>query len=148
MYGDSLDALRALLASSFPDVKRIYISTMPDSFVRPSFFISMATANENHLNRDMYEADITWQIVYFAPLDNKGQAGVFNQLSVSSELKKALMEAMVLTGTNGTIYHIVEVEGGPRESEVYITVELHAEFTRPKEEFDEMQELHLKYKEG
>ena len=111
-------------------------------------FLLIWLANEDHLNRAMYEADITWQIVYFAPLDNKGQADVFNQLSVSSGLKKILMETMVLTGPNGTVYHILEVEGGPRESEVYITVMLQAEFTRPKEEFDKMQELHLKHKEG
>lgn len=148
MYGDSLDALRGLLSSNFPTVTRIYVSTMPDSFVRPSFFVNMATSDEEHLNRAMYQTDMTWQIVYFAPLLSTGQADAFNQLSVSSTLKKALMEAMTVTGPSGTVYHVLETEGGPRDAEVYITVSLQAERTRPREQFDPMQELHLEQKEG
>lgn len=97
MYGDSLDALRGLLRSTFPTVTRIYVSTMPDSFVRPSFFINLATSDEEHLNRAMYQTDMTWQIVYFAPLDEKHQVNVFDQLQVSEQLKKVLMDNMVLT---------------------------------------------------
>lgn len=148
MYGDSLDALRVLLSSNFPDVTRIYVSTMPDSFVRPSFFIDIATSGEEHLNKAMYEVDVTWQIVYFAPLLSTGQANTFNQLSASSTLKKALMEAMTVTGPSGTVYHVLETDGGPRDAEVYITVRLQAEKTRPREQFDPMQELHLVQKEG
>lgn len=148
MYGDSLDALRALLHSQFPGVTRMYISTMPDSFVRPSFFINLATSDEEHLNRAMYQAEMTWQIVYFAPIDNKGQVDVFNQLSISSVLKKALMEYMVITGPSKTIYHIVETDGGPRDAEVYITVVLQAEMARLKEPFEPMRNVHLEQKEG
>lgn len=148
MYGDSLDSLRSLLHSKFPTVTRIYVSTMPDSFVRPSFFINLATSDEEHLNKAMYQSDMTWQIVYFAPLLNTGQADVFNQLSVSSSLKKALMEAMTVTGPSGTVYHIIETEGGPRDAEVYITVLLQAEMTRPREQFDPMQDVHHMQKEG
>lgn len=148
MYGDSLNALRGLLQSNFPGVTRIYVSAMPDSFVRPSFFVNLATSDEEHLNRAMYQTDMTWQIVYFAPLDSTGQADVFNQLSVSSALKKALMEAMTVTGPNGTVYHIIETEGGPRDAEVYITVRLQGEMTRPREQFDPMRDVHHEQKEG
>jgi hypothetical protein len=141
VYGDALDALRGLLRSNFPAVNRIYVSTMPKSFIRPSFFINLANSYEEHINRDMYQADMTWQIVYFAPMDSKGQADVFNQLSVSSTLKKALMEAMVVTGPSGIVYHIIEAEGGPRDAEVYITVDLQAEATRPRPEYDLIAEV-------
>lgn len=147
MYGDSLDALRTLITKSFSEVERLYVSTMPDSFVRPSFFINMATADEEHLNRAMYETSMTWQIVYFAPLLTTGEVDVFDQLNVASELKKILMGQMIISGPSGLIYHILDTEGGPRDDEVYITVRLQAEFTRPKDEFDEMQEVHLKQKE-
>lgn len=148
MYGDMLDALRSLLHSKFPAIERIYVSTMPDSFIRPSFFINLATSDEEHLNKAMYQADMTWQIVYFAPMDSKGQADVFNQLNVSSALTKELMEAMTITGPNGTVYHIVETEGGPRDAEVYITVTLQTELARPREQFDPMRNVHLEQKEG
>lgn len=241
MYGDSLDALRGLLHSNFPKVTRIYVSTMPDSFIRPSFFINLATSDGEHLNRAMYQTDMTWQIVYFAPMDSKGQADVFNQLQVSSTLKRVLMETMSLTYTepakkatglieitgatdtiipagtavktstgiqfetlanvtigedgvvevaiqamkygvssnvaNGTItvmaepidgvtalinanpttggryaefviFNINETEGGPRDAEVYITVSLQAEVSRPREQFYPMQDMHHVQKEG
>lgn len=146
MYGDSLNALRKMLSISFPAVSKIYVSTMPDSFTRPSFFIGIVTANEDHLNREMYESNVTWQIVYFAPLLSTKAVDVFNQLDVSSELKKIFMEAMILKGAN-TIYHILDIEGGPREEEVYMTVRLSVEYTRPRELFEEMQKIHLKQKE-
>lgn len=148
MYGDSLDALRGLLHSNFLKVTRIYVSTMPDSFIRPSFFINLATSDEEHLNRVMYQTDMTWQIVYFAPLLSTGQVDDFNQLSVSGQLKKALMEALSVTGPNGTVYHIIETEGGPRDAEVYITVSLQAEMNRPREQFDPMRDVHHEQKEG
>lgn len=148
MYGDSLDALRGLLCSTFPTVTRIYASTMPDSFIRPSFFVDIATSGKEHLNKAMYEVDMTWQIVYFAPLLSTGQVDVFTQLSVTSTLQKALMEAMTVTGPSGTKYHVLETEGGPRDAEVYITVRLQAEMTRPREQFDPMRDVHLKQKEG
>lgn len=141
MFGDSLDALRGLLKSTFPNVPKIYISTMPGRFDRPSFYITLATSDKEHLNRDMYQADITWQIVYFAPLDEKQHVNVFDQLQVSEQIIKALMDAMYLTGPNGTVYHIVETEGGPRDAEVYITVTLQTELTRPRPEYDLMNEI-------
>jgi len=141
MFGDSLDALRGLLKSAFPTVPKIYVSTMPGNFVRPSFFVNLATSSEEHLSRDLYQVDMTWQIVYFAPLDEKHQVNVFDQLQVSEQLKKALMDAMSVTGPNGTIYHIIETEGGPRDAEVYITVTLQTELTRPRPEYDLMNEI-------
>lgn len=142
MYGDSLDALRGLLKTTFPSVNKIYISTMPDAFERPSFFVQLATGSEEHLNRNLYQVDMTWQIVYFAPLLNTGQPDIFNQLGVSDTLKQALMNAITITGPSGVKYHIIETEGGPRDAEVYITVTLQTEMTRSQSGYDLMIEVH------
>lgn len=147
MYGDSLDALRTLITKSFPEVERLYVSTMPDSFIRPSFFITLATANEEHLNRAMYETNMTWQIVYFAPLLTTGEVDVFNQLNIASALKNLLMEQLIVTGPSGSVYHILDADGGTRDEEVYMTVRLQTEFARPREESNKMLEIHLKQKE-
>lgn len=141
MYGDSLNAIRAVLKQTFPDVKKIYVSTMPDAFARPSFFVQLATASEEHLTRELYQVNMTWQIVYFAPLLSTGQPDVFNQLAVSDALKQALMDAMTLTGPSGAKYQVVETEGGPRDAEVYITVTLQIESTRPQPTYDLMQDI-------
>jgi len=141
MYGDSLDAIRRILKNTFPTVNKIYVSTMPDAFDRPSFFVNLATGTEEHLSRDLYQVDMTWQIVYFAPLLSTGQPDVFNQLSVSDALKQALMDAITITGPAGVKYHIIETEGGPRDAEVYITITLQTEMTRPRPEYDLMSEI-------
>lgn len=141
MYGDSLDALRGLLKKTFPSVAKIYVSTMPDAFERPSFFVQLATASEEHLCRDIYQVMKTWQIVYFAPLLPTGQPDVFNQLAVSDALKQAFMDAITITSPSGAKYEVVEAEGGPRDAEVYITVTLQTEMTRSREVFDLMQDI-------
>jgi|GEM_PF-2138265 len=142
MYGDSLNAIRSLLNKTFPNVKKIYVSTMSDAFERPSFFVNLATSNDEHLCRDLYQVTMTWQIVYFAPLLNTGQPDIFNQLGVSDTLKQALMNAITITGPSGVKYHIIETEGGPRDAEVYITVTLQTEMTRPQSGYDLMIEVH------
>lgn len=138
MYGDSLNAIRALLRSTFPDVAKIYVSTMPDAFKRPSFFVQLATSSEEHLCRELYQVTMTWQIVYFAPLLPTDQPDVLNQLSVSNTLKQAFMDAMTLTSLTGVKYQVVETEGGPRDAEVYITVTLQTEMTRPQPVYEIM----------
>ena len=240
MFGDSLNAIRGILNKTFPEVSRIYVSTMPDAFIRPSFFVQLATASEEHLSRDLYQVNMTWQVVYFAPLLDTEQPDVFSQLSVSDTLKQAFMDNMVLTyaepakkaagmvqveivveeGSDGivipsgtlfttidgvqfvttkavevketgvidipveaveagvignvpagaivgtvaeipeiisvtntspttggaeagdpVVFHVVEVEGGPRDAEVYITVTLQTEMTRPRPTYDLMQDI-------
>ncbi|MBO8158830.1 MAG: hypothetical protein H0Z36_04615 [Thermosyntropha sp.] len=123
-------------------MNRIYISTMPDAFERPGFFVQLATSREEHLCRDLYQVTMTWQIVYFAPLLSTGQPDVLNQLAISDSLKQALMDTITLTGPSGTKYQVINTEGGPRDAEVYITVTLQTELTRPKTSYDLMGEVH------
>lgn len=146
MYGDSLNAIRSVLRSTFPEVGRIYVSTMPDAFERPSFFVQLATSTEEHLCRELYQVTMTWQIVYFAPLLPTGQPDVFNQLAVSDALKQAFMDAITVTSPIGVKYEVVETEGGPRDAEVYITVTLQTEMTRPQPVYDLMGDVN--YEQG
>jgi len=146
MLRDSLDGLRDLLNGTFPSVGQIYLNTVPDRFKRPSFFIALVSNPEDALNKAMYQARATWQIVYFAPLDGSGFPEKFNQFSVSDTLKEKLMQDMVVTGPGGTVYHIRDVDGGPRDNEVYITVQLETEKTRPVPEYELMQDVEHEFK--
>jgi len=140
MLGSSLNAIRSLLKTKFPTITRTYINTVPNKFVRPSFFVQFVTATEEHLCKKIYLSKPTWQIVYFAPMESSGTApDPLNQFSVSDTLKTALMDAMTITG-DGVIYHVIGCEGGPRDN-VYITVRLEAEWTREDEVFNLMQEI-------
>jgi len=151
MLASSLDAIRKLIKNTFPAVEKIYVTTMPRPFKRPSFFVDLVSAREDSLNKSMYQGRYTWQIVYFAPVDANNNPNKFDQFNTSDTLKAALMNAMTLTGPevkNGdevvrpeVVFHILDVEGGPRDAEVYITVRLEAEFTRPAETYDLMQEI-------
>lgn len=148
MLRDSLDAIRGLINSNFPDTT-IHVNKAPEKFNRPCFFVALVSSNEEHLNNVMYRIKMTWQIVYFAPLAWKpGQnPDAFNQLTASDTLKTSLMETMTLTGPDGTVYHITDVDGGPRDNEVYITIRLETERTRPQQEYDLMQEVEHVFEE-
>lgn len=148
MLRDSLDALRGLLKANFPEVSRIYVSSMPTGFVRPSFFIDFVARHDEHLSSGLYGVRLTWQIVYFAPEDGAGNPNVFAQLEVAQRLKTLLMEGRSITGPSGKTYHVIETDGGPRDSEVYITVRLQAEERRPEPQFDLMGDIDHVYKEG
>ncbi|OPX87733.1 MAG: hypothetical protein A4E53_02355 [Pelotomaculum sp. PtaB.Bin104] len=152
MLAASLDAIRTLIKNTFPAVEKIYVTTMPRLFSRPSFFVDLVSAREDDLNKTMYQGRYTWQIVYFAPVDANNNPDKFDQFNTSDTLKAALMNAMTLIGPEVSddkgkiirpeiIYHILDVEGGPRDAEVYITIRLEAEFTRPSETYDLMQEI-------
>jgi hypothetical protein len=159
MLAASLDAIRVFLKAKFPTVTRLYVTSVPPGFKRPSFFIDLATASNDELCKVMYQSRTTWQIVYFAPVDADGNPDKFNQYSASDTLKAALMDAMTLTSPEikneddevarpAVIYHITEVEGGPRDAEVYIAVRLEAEWTRPGETYDLMQDIQHLQKTG
>lgn len=142
MIISSLNAIRKLLKDTFPEVTRIYLNTMPGEFDRPCFLVQQVTATEQHLNKKMYSVRFTWQIVYFAPVNAVGNPDTFNQFDISSKLKTAIMENMVLVSPDdGTVFHIVDCTGGPRDAEVYITVRLETEYSRPEPEFEKIQEI-------
>jgi len=141
MLRDSLDALRAVLHSTFPDANRIYIGNVPAGFKRPSFLVALVSRAEEHLNKNIYRLRVTWQIVYFAPEDNVKNPDKLDQYSVSDTLKTKLMEEMIITGPSGKVYRILDCSGGPRDEEVYLTVRLEAEQRRPEPAYDLMQDV-------
>lgn len=148
MLRDSMDAIRQLLNTTFPDVDRVYVNSVPAGFKRPSFFIGLISESKSHINKAMYQTRITWQIIYFAPDDGADNPNVFDQLTVTEKLKTALMEGMDITGPSGTVYNILDCSGGSRDAEVYINVRLEAIQRRPEEEFDVMNDITHDFKEG
>jgi hypothetical protein len=147
MLRDSLDALRGVLISAFPNVDTIYIKNVPEKFERPSFLVDLVSQAEEHINKRYYQLQATWQIVYFAPEDKVKNPDKLDQYSVSDALTTKLMEGMVVSGPGGTIYRILDCSGGPRNEEVYLTVRLETHAARPEPEHDLMQDVDHVFKE-
>lgn len=141
MFRDSLDAICDLINANFPGIDAIHVNKAPENFKRPCFFVMLANGTDEDLTRSMYQARATWQIVYFAPLEQGNNPDALEQLSASDTLKSALMDVMTLTGPSGTVYHIIDVDGSPRDNEVYITVRLETEKIRPEPAYDLMQDI-------
>lgn len=147
MFRASLDAIRSMLKTTFPVVDRIYISTVPDGFKRPSFFVQSVSDKDTHLNKKMFNSRLTWQIVYFASKNNVDVPNVLDQFTVSDILKNTIMEKMELTAPDGTVFNVIECEGGPRDAEVYITVKLDVDMSRTDPTYETMQEIDYEYDE-
>lgn len=147
MYRDSLDGIRSILSANFPEVTSIYISTVPETFDRPSFFVRLDTDSQEHLSKMTYQVDVTWRIVYFPVPDSEGEPDALGQLQVYDQLKELLMENMVVVGPSGTVYYVVECKGEFRDSEVNVLVRLQAEVTRTQPEYELMNEIQHQQKE-
>lgn len=143
MFRTSLDAIRSMLRTTFPNVDRIYISNVPTRFKRPSFFVQSVSDKSKHLNKKLYNANLTWQIVYFAPKNGSENPDVLDQFAVSDILKSTIMEKMELTAPDGTVFNVIECEGGPRDAEVYITIKLDVDMSRTDPELDKMQDINV-----
>lgn len=141
MYKDCLDGIRAVLKDSFPKIAKIYVTTMPDEFTRPCFFVRLESSKNEDLGRYIYSTDMVWQVVYFAPKDTKRESDVFDQAQMYGKLQKVFMSAMYIRGPSGTIYHIMDVDGAPTGDEVYVNIELTVETMREEEQFDIVQEV-------
>lgn len=140
MLMDNLDAIRGFLASHFSGTI-IYVNNVPEGFERPSFYLGPAITDDVDLSHKIYRTRTIWQIVYFATTDKVGNPIGLEQIDVSDKLKTELMEAMYLTGPSGTVYHLSDIEGGPRDAEVYINLTLTTERRRKDEQYEIITEI-------
>lgn len=140
MLRDSLDAIRNFINLLYPKTI-IYVNNVPEGFRRPSFYVGPAITDDVDLSHKIYRTRTIWQIVYFATVDKVGNPIGFEQIDVSGKLKTGLMEAMNLTGPSGTVYHLSDIEGGPRDAEVYINLTLTAEKRRKDEQYEIITEI-------
>jgi len=125
----SLNTLRSLMHSNFPDVTRLYVSKMPNNFARPSFFFDLVNVMDNTLSKSAYNTAITWQIVYFAPLDANNDADAFDQLSVAGTMENIAMQPS-LSAPGGEIFNVIDVEVSKQDDEISCIVRLDIDRTR------------------
>lgn len=148
MYRSSFAAITLWLNSAFPSITNIYLNNIPTGFIRPSFFVQLIKGSCEDLNRNKYENKLTWQLAYFAPLDQDGNVDPLDQLNITEQLQQKLMEVMTLTAPDGTQYQISSLDVEFRDKEIYCIVGLVTLNTRPETQYDLIQNINNVYKEG
>lgn len=81
-----LNSLCKVIASKYAGVP-VHIEEMPKGFKRDCFLVTLATNGSSLKNRNVYEDDSTYQIVYFGKLSEADQVVAENLYKVKEELK-------------------------------------------------------------
>lgn len=131
----------------------VYIEDLPEGFVRPSFFVTLATEGTNLKNKNVYEDTPIYQIVFH------GRKNEANQV-YSEELYKKKEELKALFLLPGAI-PVISVEGSKEkkryakvtsyssevrlaEKSLYVKVGLSfTEDTKQEEEYELIQDVDL-----
>ena len=81
-----LNSVCKVIASKYAGVP-VHIEEMPKGFERECFFVTLATGGSSLKNRNVYEDDPTYQIVYFGKLNEADQVVAENLYKKKEELK-------------------------------------------------------------
>lgn len=81
-----LNSVCKVIASKYVGVP-VHIEEMPKNFKRECFFVTLATNGSSLKNRNVYEDNPTYQIVYFGKLNEADQVVAENLYKVKEELK-------------------------------------------------------------
>lgn len=81
-----LNSICKVIASKYAGVP-VHIEEMPKGFKRECFFVTLATDGSSLKNRNVYEDNPTFQIVYFGKLNEADQVVAENLYRVKEELK-------------------------------------------------------------
>ncbi len=86
---------------SLAQVPTIYLTEVPADFDRPSFYLErILPFRGEDIATHMRQYPLSWQIVYFPPLDASGNEDAANLLSVTMPLEELFgqQKTMILTG--------------------------------------------------
>lgn len=147
-----LESICDAISKTFPN-HDIYINDVSQGFCRPSFYVSLVSFNNEDLVKGELNKNTTFEIVYFSPIDDRGQCDKLAQHVSHIKLTDIFStQALTVDTDNGPIrVKITGLSGGPRDAEVYLTVDFNYSFipdnnTNPEELYYLMQELQLRYK--
>lgn len=90
-----LNSVCKVIASKYAGVP-VHIEEMPKGFKRGCFFVTLATDGSSLKNRNVYEDDPTYQIVYFGKLDEADQVVAENLYRVKEELKALFLRKLAV----------------------------------------------------
>lgn len=127
MINDLIDAINLMLVEKFPKTK-VYVTYSKKGFDRPSFFISYVSGKQDDLNRNAYTGNINIQVVYFSPLDDYMNVDLMAQNQEWDEIRSVFSSGYIKVGDRAA--KIKELTGGPRDSEIYLNINI--DFTQDR----------------
>lgn len=147
MMFDILETICDRIFERFPG-SPIHIKGMPQGFARPAFFTRMAAFQDQDLNKGIMMRNIAYDIVFFAPKDDDGVVDTIQQYA-SYAIMAQLFQHQSLD-VKGRHVKVTSVDGGPRDAEVYLTVNFEYAYApedaiTPPELMEMMQILEMKY---
>ena len=145
MINQTLQGIVDALRTEFPlaEVPKIYTVEVPADFERPSFFLDLLPWRGADLTTHMREYPISWQLVYFPPLDEAGNEDVENLRAVAMRLDMLFSQQKALALPNGAIAHINDFSWDERDGDGYATIALSVVLLRLDEEPAPLQNLEL-----
>jgi hypothetical protein len=144
---DILEALCDNVAEKFSG-HDIHINQVPEGFKRPSFYVTMIGFGDRDLSQGALKRTTAFQVVYFAPVDRRGIVDTANQYAAYMILSQIFQHhGLQVLDRN---IKITSVDGGPRDKEVYLTINFEYGFSpedmpNPEDLYQKMQELQVKY---
>ena len=90
-----LDSVCEVIASKYAGVP-VHIEEMPKGFERECFFVTLATDGSSLKNRNVYEENPTYQIVYFGKLNEADQVVAENLYRKRAELKALFLLSLAV----------------------------------------------------
>lgn len=121
MINNIIDTICTLIASKTSDV--IYTKNKGEGFERPSFFITYISGSTEDINHFAYNNNIMVQIVYFAPFsDDYKNVDSEAQYHMHDRLKDIFKNGYFTMGDRAV--KINQMSGGPRDAEIYLTLDL------------------------
>ncbi|AKN32380.1 hypothetical protein Ccar_16530 [Clostridium carboxidivorans P7] len=121
MY-EVFNAVRREIANQYTGIP-IYIKNTGGKFKRPSFFVGFAGDNTTDLSKLTYKSTVLIQVVFFAELDFYKNIDKSKQLEEYEKLKNIFQKKGYLQ-VGDRCPTINSLDGGPRDNEIYLTIDL------------------------
>ncbi len=120
MLNDIINTISTLIASK--TTEPIYTQNQGEGFQRPSFFINHISSRTDDVSHFAYKNNIYIQIVYYAPWDDYKNVDSTAQYAMNDTLKDIFKNGYFMMGDRAV--KIAQLTGGPRDAEVYLTLNL------------------------
>ncbi|WP_157277901.1 hypothetical protein [Paenibacillus taiwanensis] len=130
----------------FPEVSAWYVGSCPESPVRPAIAVQLMQAEDERSGAWTLSSAASWQIIYVPALVN-GLPDGMSQLRAAERIRSDLSRQRQLRGMDGDVFDLVSVKGGTRAHDTFVRVTLTAEEELPQEQYDQVKQILVHYKE-
>lgn len=97
---EMIDSFSEVIITKYPSTPQ-YIQEVPTGFLRPSFYISFIDKKIEPLTKDVYKGKYSFEIIYFAPKDRRGNIDKALQYEEMAKIDKMFNQrGLSIVGTD------------------------------------------------